>query len=89
MEPKKTKTKTPKENSYHYWWDDKKNQNKNPLQNMNAPKKITKTQAQKLNESLTSSNHSPWNAIGTWEEKIYKVEDFQTFVHENQGKQLF
>ena len=83
MEP--TQNKVAKENSYYYWWDEKNKSKSNQGGNMNAPQKITPSQAKKLNE-VNKSKQSPWNKVGTWEEKVFKVEDFQAFVHNNPGK---
>lgn len=86
MEPPKDPKKIPKENSYYYWWDEKNKSGKKNMPPQNVPKKISRVEAQKLNESSTSNNRSAWNALGTWEEKIFKVQDFQTYLHENPGK---
>lgn len=89
MEPNKEKKKVSKENSYHYWWDDKNKTKSKDSPNMNAPQKITPSEAKKLSESQKFNNHSQWNSVGTWEEKLFKVEDFQAFIHKHPGKDLF
>lgn len=86
MEPEKKKVA--KENSYYYWWDDKNKKKNSQNTNMNAPKKISTTQAKKLSESNRSVNQSPWNTLGTWEERIFKVADFRSFIHEKPGNIL-
>ena len=88
MEPKKDTKKVAKENSYYYWWDDK---NKTPGlkgPNPNAQKKISMAEAQKvgLNGSKSNKKASDWNNMGTWEEKNYKVEEFEEFVHDRTGR---
>ena len=91
MEPNQEKKKVSKENSYYYWWDEKNKNNKDPkkIQNLNAPKKITVSEAKKLSESQKFNNHSQWNSVGTWEEKVFKVEDFQAFMHSHPGKDFY
>lgn len=85
MEPKPAKTKVPKENSYYYWMDDKNKPKNGQNANMNAPKKISVTQAEQLNQSNLSSNQSAWNTLGTWEERTFKVADFKSFIHKQPG----
>ena len=91
MEPKKSAKPTVlKENSYYYWWDEK-NKNKNPANkeiNPNAPRKISPSEAMKegLSGSKVGKNTSEWNNMGTWEEKNFKVGDFEDFVHDNTGR---
>lgn len=89
MEPKKdSKKKVAKENSYYYWWDDK---NKTPglkAPNPNAPKKISPAEAQKvgLNAGKSKNKASDWNNMGTWEERNFKISDFEEFVHDRTGR---